>query len=256
MIGHFTVNMPIYLSFCERESAVDFALTQNFTVLYVNNSVVVKPSRSPFHVKSTCGCSKTMSTTVSLPLKGRPMSTHCTHWAHIVLTALAIFITDFGLFVFYLLFPSVPSKAVGIESRVIGDSDISSSSVLNQHFADHARLNELGEFWCSNTTDVSSWLQVFLGRQYTLTHIAIQGINEFDVRAMTVKYEKTRDGENWITYSKHLGGNVNAKVVCVFCLLRILKAKWSNSVRQTALVEGRKLFIISFFLCMLLIHPS
>ena len=109
----------------------------------------------------------------------------------------------------------MPSEAVGIESRVIGDSDISSSSVLNQHFAEHARLNELGEFWCSNNTDASSWLQVFLGRQYTLTHIAIQGINEFDVRAMTVKYEKTQDGENWTTYSKSFGGNVNAKVVFV-----------------------------------------
>ena len=111
---------------------------------------------------------------------------------------------------------------MGLEKRTVEDADISSSSATGSYLAKYARLNEARApgAWCSNAADASAWLQVLLGKQYTLTHIAIQGVNGNDVRATTVKYEKTRDGENWTTYSKSLGGNSTAKVLflcsCLF----------------------------------------
>lgn len=121
----------------------------------------------------------------------------------------------------------MPSLPVGLENRIVEDGDISNSSMLDAHLAKYARLNEargLGS-WCSSPTDANSWLQIFLGKQYTLTHVALQGVNDNDVKAMTVKYEKTQDGENWMTYSKSAGASSFPKVVffsfiCLFlCLL-------------------------------------
>ena len=110
---------------------------------------------------------------------------------------------------------------MGLEKRTVEDADISSSSVNGSYLAKYARLNEARApgAWCSSAADASAWLQVLLGKQYTLTHIAIQGVNGNDVRAMNVKYEKTRDGENWKTYSKSLGGNSTAKVLFLFSCL-------------------------------------
>ena len=114
----------------------------------------------------------------------------------------------------------MPSKPVGLENRIIEDGDISSSSMLDSHLAKYARLNEARApgSWCSSPTDANSWLQIFLGKQYTLTHIALQGVNDSDVKAITVKYEKTQDGANWMTYSKSVGANSFPKVVFFYLL--------------------------------------
>ena len=127
-----------------------------------------------------------------------------------------------------LVFNLVPSKPVGLEKGTVEDADISSSSVNGLYLAKYARLNEARTpgAWCSNAADASAWLQVLLGKQYTLTHIAIQGVNGNDVRAMTVKYEKTRDGEHWTTYGKSLGGNSNAKVLFLFTCLFVWLVGW------------------------------
>ena len=110
---------------------------------------------------------------------------------------------------------TVPSTPVGLESFKIQDSQITSSSDDGTRLAKYARLNEARSpgSWCTSNTAANSWLQVFLGKQYTLTHIALQGVNNYDVKSMTVKYENTKDGGNWTTYSKSVGGSSIAKVV-------------------------------------------
>lgn len=112
----------------------------------------------------------------------------------------------------------MPHKPVGLENGTITDVQLNSSTTLNGNvFAHHARLNA-ESIWCSVVGDPNSWLQVLLGKQYTLTHVAIQqtyGRNSasFNIESLTVRYEKTEAGENWITYSKVVNGTSFAKVL-------------------------------------------
>ena len=112
---------------------------------------------------------------------------------------------------------TVPSAPVGIESGIIENAQLTSSSTINHLTPAHsARLNS-EQSWCSSTADPNSWLQVFLGKQYTLTHIALQG----GVETVIVKYERTEGEVNWITYSKSVYGTSIPKVVLlllfIFC---------------------------------------
>lgn len=117
----------------------------------------------------------------------------------------------------------MPSTPVGLEKQSIPDGNFDSSSVLNATTSPHlARLNELRDSraWCSSGANASEWLEVFLGKQYTLTHVALQGVGGgYDVTALTVKYEKTHEGQNWITYSKLVDGSETSKVMlpCYDC---------------------------------------
>lgn len=114
----------------------------------------------------------------------------------------------------------MPSTPVGIEEGTILDDYLTSSSVLDGSTGAHlARLNEVREFgsWCTSGPTANEWLQVFLGKQYTLTHIALQRISGgYDVTALTLKYEKTKEGVNWMTYSKLINGTETAKVIRLF----------------------------------------
>lgn len=105
----------------------------------------------------------------------------------------------------------MPSKPVGIEDGAITDVQLDSSTVLGSLTpATQSRLNGQHS-WCSALRDPNSWLQVSLGKQYTLTHVAIQGTSggsgaSANVESLTVKYEKTEAGENWATYNKIVDG--------------------------------------------------
>ena len=112
----------------------------------------------------------------------------------------------------------MPSTPVGLEEHLIPDDNFYSSSVLDANALPHlARLNEmrypLG--WCSSGATASEWLRVSLDKQYTLTHIALQSVigGGHDVTALTVKFEKTQEGENWMTYSKLVDGTETSKVM-------------------------------------------
>jgi len=128
---------------------------------------------------------------------------------------------------FDVVLPSVPSTPLGLENQAIPDGNFNSSSVSNATTGPHlARLNELRDSlaWCSSGATANEWLQVFLGKQYTLTYIALQGIGGgYDVTALTVKYEQTQDGLNWITYSKLADGSETSKVMlsCFVCFVLI-----------------------------------
>lgn len=103
------------------------------------------------------------------------------------------------------------SEPVGLENGAITQVQLNSSTTLSSITpASQSRLN--GPYtWCSALGDPNSWLQVSLGKQYTLTHVAIQGTSggsgaSANVERLTVKYEKTEAGENWATYSKLVDG--------------------------------------------------
>ena len=120
----------------------------------------------------------------------------------------------------------MPSTPVGLETQSIPDGNFDSSSVSSATTSPYfARLNELrgAQAWCSNGSTASEWLEVSLGKQYTLTHIALQGVGgAFDVTALTVKYEKTRDGTNWVTYSKLVDGRETSKVMLPYFVCSVL----------------------------------
>lgn len=105
----------------------------------------------------------------------------------------------------------MPSEPVGLENGAITQAQLNSSTILGAiNPASQSRLN--GPYtWCSALGDPNSWLQVSLGKQYTLTYVAIQGTSggsgaSANVERLTVKYEKTEAGENWATYSKLVDG--------------------------------------------------
>ena len=57
---------------------------------------------------------------------------------------------------------------------------------------------------------------MFLGKQYTLTHVALQLIGGgVDVSELKVQYEKTENGTKWKNFSKKIDGKEIPKV----CLL-------------------------------------
>ena len=103
---------------------------------------------------------------------------------------------------------------MGLENQTIPDNHLSSSSQVNSSTVPHlARLNEQRDLkaWCTN--GANQWLEVFLGKQYTLTHIALQAIGGGqDVSSLIVKYEKTKEGNNWIIYKKTIDGTSFPKV--------------------------------------------
>ncbi|PFX18451.1 Fibroleukin, partial [Stylophora pistillata] len=109
----------------------------------------------------------------------------------------------------------VPSTPLGLENQILPDNYLSNSSQLNSSSGPHlARLNEQrdSKAWCS--AGPNEWLQVFLGKQYTLTHMALQSIGGgVDVTELKVQYEKTRDGIKWKYYSKEIDGKEMLKVL-------------------------------------------
>lgn len=116
--------------------------------------------------------------------------------------------------------PLVPSTPLGLQNQILPDKYLSSSSQLNNSTGPYlARLNEQrdSKAWCS--TGPNEWLEVFLGKQYTLTHVALQSIGGgVDVSELKVQYEKTKDGTNWTKYSKEIDGKEISKVCLLFLL--------------------------------------
>ncbi|RMX52838.1 hypothetical protein pdam_00011325, partial [Pocillopora damicornis] len=102
-----------------------------------------------------------------------------------------------------------------LENQRLPDKYLSSSSQLNNSTGPYlARLKEQrdSKAWCS--TGPNEWLEVFLGKQYTLTHVALQSIGGgVDVSELKVQYEKTKDGTNWTKYSKEIDGKEISKVL-------------------------------------------
>ena len=135
--------------------------------------------------------------------------------------------------------PLVPSTPLGLQNQILPDRYLSSSSQLNNSTGPYlARLNEQrdSKAWCS--TGPNEWLEVFLGKQYTLTHVALQSIGGgVDVSELKVQYEKTKDGTNWTKYSKEIDGKEISKV-CLLFLLQGLKIFYCRLKRPPIICHG------------------
>ena len=74
---------------------------------------------------------------------------------------------------------------------------------------------------------------MFLGKQYTLTHVALQSIGGgVDVSELKVQYEKTEDGTKWTNYSKEIDGKEIPKV-CLLLFLQGFQKKIGYLLLQT-----------------------
>ena len=62
---------------------------------------------------------------------------------------------------------------LGIENGQIRDSSITAPSAVSGSEAKYARLNSGGS-WCTDST-ANNWLQVDLGRVFTIVAVAVQG---------------------------------------------------------------------------------
>ena len=99
-------------------------------------------------------------------------------------------------------------KALGVESGVISDAQISASS---QFDANHAAIQGRLHFqkspgkagsWSARTNDVNQWLQIDLGNQATkVTRLATQGGNAYSQWVTKYKLQYSQDGVTFHYYS-------------------------------------------------------
>ncbi|XP_054157644.1 discoidin domain-containing receptor 2-like [Oppia nitens] len=111
-------------------------------------------------------------------------------------------------------------KALGMESGVIPDEDITASSSYNQRSVgpQNARLNRelVGGAWCpltqlSEPTSGTEWIQVNLRDLYVVTGIAIQGrfgngVGVEYVEGLWIEYSRD-NGTNWHKWTDHTGNH-------------------------------------------------
>ena len=123
--------------------------------------------------------------------------------------------------------PLVPSTPLGLENQILSDNYLSNPSQLNSSTGPYlVRLNEQHDSKAWRSTGSSKWLDVFLGKQNTLTHVALQSIGGgVDVSELKVQSEKNKDGTKWISYIKEIDGKEIPKV-CLLPLLQGFKKHW------------------------------
>ena len=102
-------------------------------------------------------------------------------------------------------------QALGMESGVISDSQLTASSELNSyHGIRRARLHtkETSVYsrgsWVSATNDLNQWYQVDLGKITTVTHVATQGRNSWSPVQIVTKYKLqfSDDGSSFLFYKR------------------------------------------------------
>ena len=102
-------------------------------------------------------------------------------------------------------------QALGMESGVISDSQLTASSELNSyHGIRRARLHtkETSVYsrgsWVSATNDLNQWYQVDLGKITTVTHVATQGRNSWSPVQIVTKYmmQFSDDGSSFLFYKR------------------------------------------------------
>ena len=137
--------------------------------------------------------------------------------------------------------PLVPSTPLGLENQILSDNYLSNPSQLNSSTGPYlVRLNEQHDSKAWRSTGSSKWLDVFLGKQNTLTHVALQSIGGgVDVSELKVQSEKNKDGTKWISYIKEIDGKEIPKV----CLLPLLQGFQKTLVIFYCSQQGLLLFV-------------
>ena len=137
--------------------------------------------------------------------------------------------------------PLVPFTPLGLENQILSDNYLSNPSQLNSSTGPYlVRLNEQHDSKAWRLTGSSKWLDVFSGKQNTLTHVALQSIGGgVDVSELKVQSEKTKDGTKWISYIKEIDGKEIPKV----CLLPLLQGFQKTLVIFYCSQQGLLLFV-------------
>uniref|UniRef100_H2ZM28 F5/8 type C domain-containing protein n=1 Tax=Ciona savignyi TaxID=51511 RepID=H2ZM28_CIOSA len=180
---------------------------------------------------------------------------------------------NLGMYCIYKVRPKECRKPLGLESGMIGDHQISSSSVyitkaaygrvMSKWSARHARLNTHGHInaWMPSRSDRRPWIQVDLGSPMRITGITIQGTIDGHIRKYVTQFKVLYSVNNreWAFYSRQgsdtdmvFKGNYffNVPVTRTFSpqllarYIRLVPVQWQNqpAVRMELLgcsIEGR-----------------
>ena len=112
---------------------------------------------------------------------------------------------------------------LGMESGYLPDSVLSASTSSNAScIPQFSRLNKIpasgnAGAWCARTNDGDQWLQIYFGRETTVTKVATQGRYDCcDQWVMSFSLSYSVDGIHWASYRLSDG---QLKVIFYFQLL-------------------------------------
>ena len=95
---------------------------------------------------------------------------------------------------------------LGMESGHLLDGSISASTYYGgNHIPQFSRLNKIpasgkAGAWCTRTNNGNEWLQVYFGRETTVTKVATQGRYDTDQRVTSYSLSYSVDGSHWARY--------------------------------------------------------
>ena len=93
-----------------------------------------------------------------------------------------------------------------MESGHLSDSALSASTYHSaNHIPQLSRLNKLSVggkagAWCTRTNNGNEWLQVYFGRETTVTKVATQGRYDGNQWVMSYSLSYSVDGSHWAWY--------------------------------------------------------
>ncbi|KAL9978630.1 hypothetical protein ACROYT_G016167 [Oculina patagonica] len=145
-----------------------------------------------------------------------------------------------------------------MESGHLPDSALSASTSYDaNHAPEFSRLNKIPTSgkpgaWCARSNDGNQWLQVYLGRQTTVTKVVTQGRYDADQWVMSYSLTYSVDGSHWAWYRlsdghiKEFGGNIDRNTPVYQSLhspiqanyLRFHPRTWSSHISMRAEVYG------------------
>jgi len=147
---------------------------------------------------------------------------------------------------------------LGMESGHLPDSALSASTSYNaNHIPQFSRLNKIpasgkAGAWSSSKNDGNQWLQVYFGRETTVTKVATQGRYDDNQWVMSYSLSYSVDGTHWAWYRladghiKVFGGNIDRNTLVFHSLsspiqaryLRFRPRTWSGHISMRAEVYG------------------
>ena len=110
---------------------------------------------------------------------------------------------------------------LGMENRSIADLQITASSFKSErdktYKPEYGRLNNkpsgrMGGAWCADQSDTSSYLQIDLKKEMTLSGISTQGQSDEANWVVRYKIEHSLDGVHWRPFKEF--GREKASSIC------------------------------------------
>jgi len=123
----------------------------------------------------------------------------------------------------YIYFVTGCSNDLGMESRKIKKSQLSSNTNDNGWDADKGRLHN-SKAWCSKNEDpTSEYFQIDLLKVRHVSAIATQGVEhsfwKFDYYVETYMIKYSYDGATWFYYEAENGSDFVSDIVCHWSIL-------------------------------------